>query len=276
VSSINKIIGKMLGYLIISITVILFIFPFYWMVVTSTQEGTGLYSAEDLIPREISMDNYIELINLKHFARWNFNSMFISSITVILTCLFCTMAGYIFAKKNIPGGNVMFWLLLITMTIPTQTLLVPLFMLMKQLKMFNTYQGLILPSLVRPFGIFLMKQVISTIPSEFLDAAKIDGADEFQIFRNVIIPLAKSGIIVLAIFTFISSYNDYFWQLLMISTEEMKTVPLAVACLQEDEFCTNINFLMAGAVMASVPMLLVYVFLQKYFIQGITIGGIKG
>jgi len=149
-------------------------------------------------------------------------------------------------------------------------------MLMKQLKMFNTYQGLILPSLVRPFGIFLMKQVISTIPSEFLDAAKIDGADEFQIFRNVIIPLAKSGIIVLAIFTFISSYNDYFWQLLMISTEEMKTVPLAVACLQEDEFCTNINFLMAGAVMASVPMLLVYVFLQKYFIQGITIGGIKG
>jgi len=276
VSSINKIIGKMLGYLIISITVILFIFPFYWMVVTSTQKGTGLYSAEDLIPREISMDNYIELINLKHFARWNFNSMFISSITVILTCLFCTMAGYIFAKKNIPGGNVMFWLLLITMTIPTQTLLVPLFMLMKQLKMFNTYQGLILPSLVRPFGIFLMKQVISTIPSEFLDAAKIDGADEFQIFRNVIIPLAKSGIIVLAIFTFISSYNDYFWQLLMISTEEMKTVPLAVACLQEDEFCTNINFLMAGAVMASVPMLLVYVFLQKYFIQGITIGGIKG
>ncbi len=266
----------MLGYLIISITVILFIFPFYWMVVTSTQKGTGLYSAEDLIPREISMDNYIELINLKHFVRWNFNSMFISSITVVLTCLFCTMAGYIFAKKNIPGGNVMFWLFLITMAVPTQTLLVPLFMLMKQLKMFNTYQGLILPSLVRPFGIFLMKQVISTIPSEFLDVAKIDGANEFQIFRNVIIPLAKSGIIVLAIFTFISSYNDYFWQLLMISTEEMKTLPLAIACLQEDEFCTNINFLMTGAVMASMPMILIYVFLQKYFIQGITMGGIKG
>lgn len=255
---------------------VVFIFPLYWMVVTSTQEGTGLYKAQNIIPKEITIKNYSRLIKMRLFARWNFNSLFVAVNTVILTCLFCTMAGYIFAKKDIPGGNILFWCLLITMAIPTQTLLVPLFVLMRQLKMANTYQGLILPSLARPFGIFLMKQVIKTIPNEFLDSARIDGANEFQIFRHVIIPLAKSGIIVLAIFTFISSYNSYFWQLIMISSSEMKTLPLAMAGLQDDERCLNINFLMAGAVMASVPMIAVYVFLQKYFTQGITIGGIKG
>ena len=261
--------------LIIIVTTI-FLFPFYWMVVVSTQEGTGLYRAENILPREINLANYARLINMRYFLRWNFNSMFTSLTTVILTCIFCTMAGYVFAKKDIPGGNIIFWSLLITMTIPSQTLLVPLFILIKDLKMSNTYQGLILPSLVRPFGVFLMKQIISTIPNDFVDAAKIDGASEFQILRHVIVPLAKSGIIVLAIFTFISAYNDYFWQLIIISTPEMKTLPLAMAGLQEDEQCLNINFLMAGAVMASVPMIAIYIFLQRYFTQGITIGGIKG
>ena len=272
----NKIMKKILGFILISITVLLFLFPFYWMVVTSTQEGTGLYRAENIIPSKVSLDNYKQLINLKYFARWNFNSLFTSIITVILTCLFCTMAGYVFAKKNILGGNIMFLLLLVTMTVPTQTLLVPLFILTRKLHMINTYQGLILPSLVRPFGVFLMKQVISTIPSEFTDSAKIDGANELQTLWHIILPLASSGIIVLAIFTFISAYNDYFWQLLITSTEQMKTLPLAMAGLQADEKCLNINFLMAGAVIASIPMIVIYVFLQKYFTQGITIGGIKG
>ncbi len=274
--NINKIIKRFLGYIIIIIVAIVFIFPFYWMVITSTQEGTGLYRAENIIPSKISFENYVKLVNLKYFARWSFNSMFTSLVTAVLTCIFCTMAGYVFAKKNIPGGNIMFWILLATMTVPGQTLLVPLFMLMKQLKMVNTYQGLILPSLVRPFGIFLMEQVISTIPGEFIDSAKIDGANEFQILTHIILPLASSGIIVLAIFTFISAYGDYFWQLLMTSTEQMKTLPLAMAGLQSDARCLNINFLMAGAVIASIPMMLVYIFLQKYFTQGLTVGGVKG
>jgi len=267
---------RIMGYILIVIVALVFSFPLYWMFITSTQEGTGLYRSENIIPKKISMENYKKLISMKLFLRWNFNSMFVSISTVILTCIFCTMAGYIFAKKDIPGGNVMFWCLLITMTIPSQALLVPLFILVKNLKMADTYQGLILPSLVRPFGIFLMKQVISTIPNEFLDAAKIDGANELQIMKNIIVPLAKSGIIVLAIFTFISAYNSYFWQLIVINSPEMKTLPLAMAGLQEDEKCLNINFLMAGAVMASVPMIAVYIALQKYFTQGITIGGIKG
>ena len=153
---------KIISYIFIILVVVMFIFPYYWMVTTSLQNSTGFYRAKNIIPKSITFEHYVNLFRLKLFTRWNFNSMFVSLSTVFLTCLFCTMAGYIFAKKDIPGKNILFWGLLITMAIPSQILLIPLFILMRDLHMINTYQGLILPALARPFGIFLMRLIFLT------------------------------------------------------------------------------------------------------------------
>jgi len=161
------------------------------------------------------------------------------------------------------------------MAIPKQSILLPLYMLMRDFKMIDTYQGLIIPPLAWPMGIFLMKQIISTIPNEILDAGKIDGANEWQIFSRLVVPMAKPGIIALSIFTFIAVYNDYFWQLLILNKTKMMTLPLAVATMQ-DRYSGNITLIMAGAVMASLPMIIVYIILQKNFIKGIRIGSVKG
>lgn len=228
-----------------------------------------------LIPHNISFSNFQYLFQLRYFYRWNFNSIFISLSASFLVCFCSTLSGYALAKKDFPGRNFIFWCFLITMAIPGQSILLPLFMLIRDLGMIDTYQGLVLPSLAWPIGIFLMKQIIKTIPNEIIDAGRIDGASEWYIFYKLIIPMAKPGIMALSIFTFIGTYNNYFWQLLIINKKDMMTLPLAVACMQT-EFETHITLLMAGAVMASLPMIILYLILQKHFIKGIRIGALKG
>ena len=147
-------------------------------------------------------------------------------------------------------------------------------MLMRDFKMIDTYQGLIIPPLAWPMGIFLMKQIIKTIPNEIIDAGRIDGANEWQIFSRLVIPMAKPGMVALGIFTFTAVYNDYFWQLLILNKPRMMTLPLAVATLQ-DRYAGNITLIIAGAVMASLPMIVIYIILQKHFIRGIRIGALK-
>lgn len=266
---------KYLSYILIIVISIIFIFPFYWMFVTSVQKDVSIHNLSNLVPKEFVFDNYLKLSSFRYFWRWNFNSIFVSTMTAFLICSVSSISGYVFAKRNIPGSELLFWCFMITMAIPKQTLLVPLFMLMRDLKWMNTYASLIFPPLAWPFGIFLMKQIIKTIPNEILEAATVDGANEWQIFFLIIIPMTISGIIALFLFTFVRTYNDYFWQLLMLNKNAMRTLPLAVSTLQ-DEHCVNITLIMAGAVMSSLPVILIYIVLQKYFIKGITIGSIKG
>lgn len=264
-----------IGYALIILTLLLFIFPYYWMTVVAIQPDSLLRSLSTLIPHNVSFSNFQSLVRLKYFYRWTFNSIFIALSASFLVCFCSTLSGYAFAKKDFPGRDFIFWCFLITMAIPRQSILLPLFILIRDLGMISTFQGLILPPLAWPFGIFLMKQIIKTIPNEIIDAGKIDGASEWQIFLRLVVPMTKPGIIALSIFTFIGTYNDYFWQLLVMNKENMMTLPLAVARLQ-DKYDTNTTLLMAGAVMASLPMIILYIILQKHFIKGIRIGALKG
>ena len=265
---------KVFTFILISVLLLIFLFPYYWSGIISIQKNVSIYNLKNLIPKNITLDNYRKLFRMKYFMRWNFNSLFTAFLISILVCIFSTMSGFVFAKSNIPGKNIIFWLFIITMAIPKQTILVPLFILVKDLGMINTYQGLILPPLAWPFGIFLMKQIIQTIPNSLIDAAKIDGANEWNILRKIIVPLIKPGIIALFLFTFVTSFNDYFWQLLIVNTNKMRTLPLAISVLQDDH-SLNMELMMAGAIMASMPILIIYIVLQKYFVQGIKVGSFK-
>lgn len=262
---------KIISYFSFMIVVMLFIFPYYWMVATSIQPSAMLYSLETLLPRNVSFENFIYLFNLEYFWRWGFNSIFIASITCILLCFISSLSGYAFAKYKFPGRDFIFICLLVTMAIPKQSILLPLYLLIRKFGMLETYQGQILPSLAWPGGLFLMKQAIKTIPNEILDAAKMDGASEWQVFYKIILPLAKPTLFALGIVSFLASYNNYFWQMLLLNSTKMLTLPLAISLLQEKRMA-SITLTMAGAVVASVPVIIVYLIFQKYLVRGMRIG----
>ena len=258
----------------ITVLAVIFIFPFYWIVTGAFKvQNVAIQIPPEWFPLNPTFENWKDLSRAP-LVRWTFNSFFVSLCTMALVCLTATMAGYVLAKKKFPGRKVLFWLFIVAMALPKQVIMVPLFTILADLKWINTYQALILPAVGWPFGVFLMKQFSQTIPDELLEAAKIDGCSEWQIFWNMVLPIVKPGVGALAIFTFISSWNDYFMQLILIRSTEMQTLPLGVALLQM-EFTTNYGVLMAGAALASLPMIIIFIVFQKSFTQGITMGAIK-
>ena len=227
-------------------------------------------------PVSPTLANYKELL-VPLTKTWFFNSVFISTITTILVCVTSSLAGYALAKKQFPGVNALFILFVAAMALPKQVILIPLLKFITELGWIDTYKALILPAVGWPFGVFLMKQFSHSVPNELLESAKIDGCNEFRTFTNIVLPIVKPGIGALAIFTFISSWNDYFSQLIFTNSEVMKTLPLGVASMaQRAEFSLNYGLLMAGAALASLPMILVFLMFQSYFTQGVTMGAVKG
>ncbi|MDD9268806.1 carbohydrate ABC transporter permease [Paenibacillus sp. GCM10023248] len=192
-------------------------------------------------------------------------------------CLVSSTAGYVLAKKQFPGRKIIFTMFIAAMALPKQVILVPLFTMLADFGWVNTYYGLILPAIGWPFGVFLMKQFAQTIPGELMEAAKMDGCTEIRLFSTIILPLLKPALGALAIFTFIASWNDYFSQLIMIRSTPMMTLPLGVSMMTtQSEFMTNYGVLMAGALLASVPMIAIFIVFQRAFTQGITMGAVKG
>jgi multiple sugar transport system permease protein len=253
----------------------LFLFPFYWMVSSAFKvQMVAISIPPEWFPKEPTLAN-LQLLGRLPVGRWFFNSILVALTTTFLVCATSAMAGYSLAKKVFPGRDLIFWIFVAVMTLPKQVILVPLFIMMRKLNLFDTYPGLILPAVGWPFGIFLMKQFTQTLPSEILQAAAIDGCSEIQKFTKMVLPLVKPGIGALAIFTFMSCWNDYFWQLIMLKSTLMKTLPLGVAGMQE-EYGTNYGLLMAGSALASIPMITIFLVFQKYFTQGITMGAVKG
>ncbi len=254
---------------------LMFLFPFYWMVTGAFKiQMVAISIPPEWFPKAPTLDN-IKLLSRVPSGRWFLNSLFISGATTFLVCITSAMAGYSLSKKEFPGRNIIFWIFVAVMTLPKQVILVPLFVMMRRMDLFDSFAGLILPAVGWPFGIFLMKQFTQTLPSELLQAAKIDGCTELQTFCRIVLPLVKPGIGALAIFTFMSSWNDYFWQLIMIKSTPMKTIPLGIAGMQE-EYATNYGLMMAGSTLASIPMIAVFLSFQKYFTRGITMGAVKG
>lgn len=260
--------------------IIVFLFPYYWMVSLSFEPDTVVTEKEPhWFPRDITINNYLFMFRLKWFPRWVFNSTLIPGMAVILTCFSASMSGFVLAKRKFPGNQFIFSLMIATMAIPINTVLLPRFLVMKRLGLINTYPSMFLIYMAMPFGIFLMKQVMSTIPDEMIEAGQIDGASEWQIFWRLIVPMARPGIIALGMFTFVMCYGDYFWQLLMTQTESMRTLPLAIEYFKQGamtlEYSPKIQLTMAAALLASLPLLILYSLFHKYFIEGPSMGSIK-
>lgn len=267
--------GKLASNLLLVALALAFFFPFYWIVTGAFKvQNVAISIPPEWFPLSPTFQNFVDLAK-NPVLQWTINSFVVTIGTTILVCTSSAMAGYAMAKRRFPGRAVLFGLFIAAMSLPKQVIMIPLFTMLASWKWIDSYQALILPAVGWPFGIFLMRQFSQTIPTELLEAAKIDGYGEFRIFANIALPIMKPGLGALAIFTFISSWNDYFMQLILVNSTDMKTLPLGIASLQQ-EFLTNYGLLMAGAALASLPMILVFVFFQKYFAQGITLGAVKG
>jgi multiple sugar transport system permease protein len=263
-------------------TSLLMIGPLYWMFGTSFKPSGDVFaSPPKWIPDPWIFGNYHDVFTLLPFGRFFVNSVIVSVSIVVLNIVFDTMAAYAFAKLRFPGRNLIFFLLLITLMIPFQVNLIPLYRLMVFFHEINphlgvdTYSGLIAPSMIQVFGIFLMRQFFQSVPDEVLESARCDGASEFRIIWSIVFPLALPGMATLAIFTFLYSWNDFLWPLLVTSSDEMRTLPVGVALLARRN-TINWGNTMAGTTLASVPMIVVFLMLQRRFIEGLTAGAVKG
>jgi len=207
--------------------------------------------------------------------RWLLNTVFMSVTSMLLTCLTAAMAGYVLAKKRFFGKTIIFSLVVCAMALPKQVILIPLLREMNALKLYDTIWAVIFPIVGWPFGVFLLKQFAEGIPTEMVEACRIDGASEWRTFTDVMFPMIKPGVGACAIFTFINSWNDYFMQLIMLTANKNLTISLGIATMQ-GESSTDYGLLMAGAALASVPIIIVFLIFQKYFTKGITMGAVKG
>ena len=261
---------------ILLLLTILFVFPFYWIL-------TGAFKSQPHTivippqwwPQEPTMENFSKLLVQNPAWQWLWNSVFISLATMILVCATSSLAGYVLAKKRFYGQKLLFTIFICAMALPKQVVLVPLVRIINFMGIHDTLAAVILPLVGWPFGVFLMKQFSENIPTELLDSAKIDGCGEIRTFWNVAFPIIKPGFAALAIFTFINSWNDYFMQLVMLTSRQNLTVSLGVATMQA-EMATNYGVIMAGAALAAVPIVTVFLIFQKSFTQGITMGAVKG
>ena len=207
--------------------------------------------------------------------RWLINAVLMCVLAMLITCLTAAMAGYALAKKRFNGRTLLFSLIVCAMALPKQVILIPLLKEMAALHLYDSLWAVIFPTVGWPFGVFLMKQFSESIPGEILEAARIDGSSEWNTFSTVVMPMIKPGIGALAIFTFINCWNDYFMQLLMLRGTNVLTMPLGISKMM-GEFGQDYGLLMAGAALASVPIIIVFLVFQKYFTKGITMGAVKG
>ncbi|MBV9492911.1 MAG: carbohydrate ABC transporter permease [Acidobacteria bacterium] len=228
-----------------------------------------------LVPHAATLDQYRQLFVRLNLGRAFLSSAIIASIVTVGSVLFGSMAGYAFAKLRFPGRERMFGLLLIALVIPPQVGMLPLFLFMKQLHLVNTYWGAIIPSLATVFGIFLIRQFMLTVPQDLLEAARLDGASEFRIYWSVVLPLAKPILATLATFMFMSTWNDFMWPLIILSGQEHHTLPVAIANLV-GEHVQDVELMMASSVVTVLPVLLLFIVLQRYYIAGIMAGSVKG
>lgn len=249
--------------------------PLYWMFSSSFKSVTAVVKLPpEWFPVHPTMKNYINLLSQAPVLRWIFNSAVVAFAVTGNAMLTCSMAGYALAKKKFPGDKFIFWLCVGTMMVPWQVWIIPLFKIVVRLGWVNTYTGLIVPALACPFGVFLMRQFTQTLPSELIDAGRIDGCGEFGIYWRIILPLSKPALALLGIFIFVASWNNFIWPLIVTSSGSMRTLPVGLTTLQT-QFRTDYGLLMAGSSLAALPVIILFLGFQKYFIKEMTLGAIR-
>ena len=302
---------KIFSAVVVSIIAFLFTFPLYWIITGAFKTGAEINSATPVwFPSEWDLGNFQRLMSKRSAPlfditipalqikfgkylirlgktmvitgptvpaaiRWLINTVFMAVASMLITCLTSAMAGYVLAKKRFWGKTLIFTLVVCAMALPKQVILIPLVREMNALKLYDTIWAVIFPIVGWPFGVFLLKQFAEGIPTEMVEACRIDGASEWRTFTDVMFPMIKPGVGACAIFTFINSWNDYFMQLIMLTASKNLTISLGIATMQ-GESSTDYGLLMAGAALASVPIIIVFLIFQKYFTKGITMGAVKG
>jgi multiple sugar transport system permease protein len=273
--SLTYVLKRALLYLTLIASSILMVVPFYWSVSSSLKlEQFVFANPPQWWPDPLTLQNYLSVFTKIHFYRYFINSVFVAVVTTLAHVFLDTLAAYAFAKLTFPGRDKIFFLMLLGLMIPFQVNLIPLYRIMAMLNWTNTYLALIVPNLTSILGIFMMRQFLITIPNDLLDAGRIDGCDEFGVFWRVALPLALPGIATLVILTFMGTWNDFLWPRIVTSSEALFTLPVGLAQLQMKN-TSNEAQIMAGTVLTALPMILVFLFMQRQFIEGMTAGALK-
>ncbi|GAB3737956.1 carbohydrate ABC transporter permease [Nocardiopsis nanhaiensis] len=268
--------GRALVLTALSAGLVLVVTPFVWMLLSSVKSDAEIRQVPPTWwPAEPTLDNFVELFQRLDMGTYAFNSLFVAVAITLGNAVFCSMVGYALAKIDFPGRKALFAVVLGTLMVPGMVTFVPLFVLVSNMGLVNTYAGMILPFLVTPLGVFLMRQFIAQLPDDLIEAARIDGASELRIFCQVIMPLTGPDVATLSLLTFLGAWNNFLWPLVVAQTEDMYTLPVAIALYSIGQNATQYGLLMAGAVVVVVPVLVLFVFLQRYFVQGIATTGIK-
>ena len=268
--------GQFWIYLVVTIALVLVITPFAWMVLGSFKsEGELRQVPPTWWPNAASLDNYTLLFAKLDFATYFANSVIVAVVVTAGTLIFCSMLGYALAMLEFPGKRALLLLVLATLMIPGVVTFVPLFVLVANAGLIDTLPGLILPFLAAPFGVFLMRQFISGLPPDLLDAGRVDGAGELRIFFRIILPLCGPALATLGILTFLGSWNSFLWPLVVAQTEGTYTLPVALALYSIGQNSTQYGLLMAGACVVVLPLLVVFLMFQRHVIEGIATTGIK-
>lgn len=287
-------VPRVIVFVMLTGVALISLFPLYWLFVTAiTPASSTVKMPPQLIPSPPTLENIVEMMRISgtgelalpnlgwvlkipRLLLWFINTSFITLFSTAFHVLCDAMAGYAFAKRKFPGSRLLFWMILAALMIPGQVTLVPLYLMIAKFKLVNSFAGVILPGLADVIGIFLLKQFMQTLPSELMEAARVDGASEWTIFTKIIIPLSRPALAVTAIFAFQRYWNSFLWPLIVLQDSDLFTLQVGLSFIHTSEFGTNYGLLMAGAALAAVPMILFFFAFQKYFMQGLRIGAIKG
>ena len=268
--------GQLWVYAVLSAGLVILVGPFVWMVLGSFKTNAEARQVPPTwLPESPTTENYRQLFTQLDFPQFFFNSTVVAVAITAGNLVFCSMLGYALAKLRFPGKRLVFALVLGMLMVPGMVTFVPLFMLVSQLGMVNSYAGLILPWLAQPLGVFLMRQFILGLPDDLIHAARVDGAGEFRIFARVILPLCGPALATLGILQFLATWNNFLWPLVVAQSEDRYTLPVALALYAIGENNTRYGLLMAGAVVTVLPILLIFVLLQRHFVRGIATTGLK-
>ncbi|MBS4206685.1 carbohydrate ABC transporter permease [Bacillus sp. FJAT-50079] len=277
-NKVNRKIIDIVVYSLLILTTIVCLFPVVWMIAISLKpvsESVGGFKAIAL--QNPTLDNFVAVYELIPILKHTYNSLFTTLIGTAFTLFFCALAGYAFAKFKFPARNVLFYIVIATMLVPLEVGVIPLFVIMKKFALVNSLWALIIPKAATAIGIFYMRQYIAAVPDEILEAAKIDGCTDFQTFWRVVLPIIKPGLAAWATLTLIARWNDFFWPLIFLRTQEKFTLMVSISLLPVSEgLSTPWPVIMAGTTFAVVPIIILYFIFQKYQVEGISAGAVKG
>jgi multiple sugar transport system permease protein len=264
-----------LNYLLLSIGALAMVTPFIWMLSTSFKpQSETITFPPQLLPRRPTLENYREVFDRLNLARLYWNTTYVAVVKTVINVYTSTVIGYVFGKFQFRGRDLLFYLILGTWIIPFEVYMIPLYVMMVDMNLGNTYWALILPEISSAYAVFLFRQFMFTIPNDLIDAARIDGAGEWRIFHGIILPLARPVVATLVAFYFMWNWNDFLWPLIVLTTSDKYLLPLGLSMLVA-EFGSQYGLLMAGASLAIVPVLAIFVAMQRYIIEGIALTGFK-